>query len=108
METEGKRRETVCRAGETEREREREKERRVTKRPFASKSEELYSSNALVPLAQGGASEMGRQLLAEQASRGERRSSERERQDDGESGAQRWGKKRENYDERVKRRRIFV
>ena len=51
---------------------------------------------------------MGRQLLAEQASGGERRSSERERQDDGESGAQRWGKKRENYDERVKRRRIFV
>lgn len=40
----------------------RERERRVTKRPFASKSEELYSSNALVPLAQGGASEMERQL----------------------------------------------
>lgn len=57
IETEGKRRETVYRAGE--------RERRITKRPFASKSEELYS-NASVPLAQGEASETQRYGVAEQ------------------------------------------
>lgn len=89
IETEGKRRETVYRAGE--------RERRVTKRPFASKSEELYS-NASVPLAQGEASETQRYGVAEQAREKKRTyvkekerekdtERKRERQNDREDGA---------------------